>query len=164
MPIWTYSASVHGSLSNDGEKIFLEKPVEDLPSDAYLIVDAVKYNDQMPWPLQPDGTGPSLSRIDPTSYGNDVVNWGVSTGNGTPGRGNVFDDTTPPTRPADLVGRIESATTVALAWTASSDAESGIDHYRIYRDGQVVGTSVMTRFTDSCSFLQLHRFGIEFRR
>jgi hypothetical protein len=102
--------------------------------------------------LQPDGAGPSLSRFDAASYGNDVLNWGVSTGNGTPGRGNLFEDTTPPSVPTNLVGRIESATTAALAWTAAADAESGVDHYRIYRDGQVVGTSVVTRFTDTLQF------------
>ena len=151
VPIWTYSAAANGSLSNDGEKLFLEQPVEDLPADAYLIIDAVKYNDQTPWPLPPDGTGPSLGRLDPTLYGNDVASWGVSAGNGTPGRSNVYEDTTPPSRPANLVGRIESTTAVALAWSASTDAESGLDHYRIYRDGQLVGTSVVTRFTDAFS-------------
>ncbi len=152
VPIWMYSASIHGSLSNDGEKIFLEMSAEDLPPDAYLVIDSVNYNDRPPWPSQPDGAGPSLSRLDAAGYGNDVLNWGVSTGNGTPGRGNVFEDTTPPSVPAALVGRIESATTAALAWSASVDAESGVDHYRIYRDGQVVGTSVVTRFADTLQF------------
>ena len=152
VPIWTYSAAGHGSLSNDSEKVFLEQPVEDLPASAYSIVDAVKYDDEAPWPSQADGSGPSLSRIGAGVYGNDVASWGVSTRGGTPGRGNAFQDTTPPTQPTGLVGRIEDATTVALAWASSSDTESGIDHYRIYRDGQVVGTSVVTRFTGDLQF------------
>ncbi|MCP4190209.1 MAG: DNRLRE domain-containing protein [Planctomycetaceae bacterium] len=152
VPIWIYSAEIHGNLNNDGEKIFLEMPIEDLPLGAYGIVDAVKYNDQLPWALQPDGLGPSLSRFDGLAYGNDVASWGVSTSGGTPGRENAYEDTTPPTQPTDLVGRVENSSTVALAWTASSDDESGIDHYRIYRDGQVVGTSVVTRFTGDLQF------------
>jgi hypothetical protein len=149
VPILMYSAATHGSLDNDGEKIFLEMPVADLPSNAHVVIDAVNYDDDLHWPWQPDGSGPSLSRFAAASYGNDVRNWGVSTGHGTPGRGNVFEDTTPPVAPANLVGRIESPTTVALAWAASIDAQSGVDHYRIYRDGQVVGTSVVPRFTDA---------------
>ena len=152
VPIWTYSVTVNGSLDNDGEKIFLEMPVEDMPSDVYAIVDAVKYNDRSPWPIEPDGAGSSLSRISGTAYGNDVANWGVSTRTGTPGRDNAYQDTTPPTRPGELVGRIEDENTVSLAWTAARDAQSGIDHYRIYRDGQVIGTSVVTRFTGELQF------------
>ena len=152
VPIWMYSPTPHGSLDNDGEKIFLEKPVENMPSDVYAIIDSVKYNDRSPWPIEADGGGSSLSRISGAAYGNDVANWGVSTRTGTPGSDNAYQDTTPPTRPSELVGRIEDEDTVSLAWSAASDTQSGIDLYRIYRDGQVIGTSVVTRFTGELEF------------
>ncbi|MCA9263336.1 MAG: lamin tail domain-containing protein [Planctomycetales bacterium] len=147
VPIVIYSDSEHGSLNNDGEKIFLEQPVNDI-ADTYLLIDAVNYNDAAPWPIEPDGGGPSLSRIAATAYGNDVANWGTSTGQGTPGRENIFEDTTPPSVPTDVIGRLEDATTASIAWGPSVDAQSGIDHYRIYRNGQMIGTSQVTRFTD----------------
>jgi hypothetical protein len=28
-----------------------------------------------PWPIEADGYGKSLTRIDPNLYGNDVINW-----------------------------------------------------------------------------------------
>ena len=38
---------------------------------------------------------------------------------------------------------------VNLAWSPAVDPESGVDHYVIYRDGQLCGTSTTTSFTDS---------------
>jgi hypothetical protein len=32
-----------------------------------------------PWPLQADGYGGSLTRIDPAAYGNDPANWQAAT-------------------------------------------------------------------------------------
>ena len=40
-----------------------------------ISADHVKYDVIAPWPLAPNGTGPTLQRIDSTAYGNDVVNW-----------------------------------------------------------------------------------------
>jgi len=39
-----------------------------------------------PWPVEADGQGKSLSRIDPQTYGNDPANWPPATP--TPGRPN----------------------------------------------------------------------------
>jgi len=64
-----------GSLSNGGEKLELQKP---LPSDPsyYIRVDRVNYDDEAPWPTEPDGSDDYvLERIDPDAYGNDVINW-----------------------------------------------------------------------------------------
>jgi hypothetical protein len=51
-----------------------------------LQVDEVNYNDSSPWPLEPDGNGPTLELIHP-SLDNDLgVNWATSDNNGgTPG-------------------------------------------------------------------------------
>jgi hypothetical protein len=145
--VYAYAAAVHGSLANDGEKLFLEKASGDLPAGSYLVIDSVNYDDQAPWPLEADGGGASLSRRVEDGYGNDVANWGISTGNGTPGRNNIFVDTTPPTVPTGIVGRVTSINSVALAWDVASDAQSGVASYRVYRDGQVIGSSKVPRFT-----------------
>ena len=51
-----------------------------------LPVDEVNYDDSSPWPLEPDGNGPTLELIHP-SLDNDLgVNWATSGNNGgTPG-------------------------------------------------------------------------------
>jgi len=70
-----------GKLENGGERIELAKPGdEDLdtaePGDYYPIrVDRVEYDDQAPWPTEPDGGGKSLTREVPQYYGDDPNNW-----------------------------------------------------------------------------------------
>jgi len=68
-----------GNLSNGGEKLQLDKPGELVSGTRYYIrIDRISYDDESPWPTEPDGTngnGSSLSRITAGNYGNDVVNW-----------------------------------------------------------------------------------------
>ncbi len=75
---------VEGKLDNGGEKVELGRPGDEDPVTGkrpYIRVDRVNYSDGShpegsdPWPAGPDGNGPSLSRINPAEYGNDVVNW-----------------------------------------------------------------------------------------
>ncbi len=77
-----------GALDNAGERISLEKPGDpDDQGTPYIIVDEVKYDDAAPWPMAPDGGGPSLDRVDLGAYADDVINWKVSLAQGgTPGR------------------------------------------------------------------------------
>ena len=73
------------SLSNGGEKVRLCKPGEkafDKPR-AWIRVDQVTYDDESPWPTEPDGSGKTLQRIAPAAYGNDPANW--TAGNPAPG-------------------------------------------------------------------------------
>ncbi len=79
-----------GQLSNAGESIELLKPDEPQGSPAtftpYVLAEAVPYLDHDPWPSLPDGNGPSLSRIDPTTVGDVPENWQASSASGpTPG-------------------------------------------------------------------------------
>jgi hypothetical protein len=76
-----------GRLDNAGEKIQISMPGDvDLQGRRQWIrVDRINYSDGShpddtpgdsdPWPIEPDGTGYSLSRITPAEYGNDPVNW-----------------------------------------------------------------------------------------
>jgi len=78
-------------LDNGGEAIELARPGNPEPGGPvpYIITERIRYDDETPWPLEPDGTGPSLERIHSGDYGNDVLNWAVSTSaGGTPGAAN----------------------------------------------------------------------------
>ena len=79
-----------GALNNGGESLKLWRPdTPDPEGTPWILVDRVKYNDNSPWPESADGRGPSLERIAPTLYGNDVANWSASAlSNGTPGVAN----------------------------------------------------------------------------
>ena len=76
-----------GRLSNSGEKVQLSMPgdVDEFSTRYYIRIDRVNYSDgshpeDCPggvdlWPIEADGDGNSLTRIDPNSYGNDPNNW-----------------------------------------------------------------------------------------
>ena len=88
----------YGRLSNAGEKLEISKPTDtdELGQTVYVRVDRVVYSDgshpeDCPegvdlWPVQADGSGKSLSRKVPASYGNDPNNWQAATP--TPGSAN----------------------------------------------------------------------------
>jgi chitodextrinase len=57
-------------------------------------------------------------------------------------------DTTPPSAPSNLTATASGSSQVNLRWSASSD-DVGVSSYEIVRDGQPVGTSSTTSFTDS---------------
>ena len=86
-------------LGNGGGSVELYKP--DVPQPPgrvdeglvpYIRVDRVQYEDEAPWPAQPDGNGPSLQRLHVLGYGNDPTNWVAS----VPTPGSVFIPNTPP--------------------------------------------------------------------
>ncbi|MBN1123906.1 MAG: lamin tail domain-containing protein, partial [Sedimentisphaerales bacterium] len=66
-----------GNLDNGGEKIELSMAGDqEWQQDRYYIrVEQISYDDEALWPVGADRTGKSLTRIDPTAYGNDPVNW-----------------------------------------------------------------------------------------
>lgn len=66
-----------GNLSNGGEKVRLCKPGEQVfgKERAWIRVDQVNYDDDLPWPVEADGYGDALLRSPLTAYGNDPANW-----------------------------------------------------------------------------------------
>jgi cellulose 1,4-beta-cellobiosidase len=60
-------------------------------------------------------------------------------------------DTTAPSVPANLTATAQSATSVTLAWGASTDETggSGVAGYDVYRNGAKVGSSTTTGYTDT---------------
>ena len=57
-------------------------------------------------------------------------------------------DKTAPSVPGNLKANKVDGSHVNLSWTASKDAESGVDCYKIYRDGICIELSATTSFTD----------------
>ena len=72
-------------LPNDGGEVEIARPVA--AGTVFVNVDKVDYTDFAPWPLAPDGTGPSVQRISRTVIGNDPANWASATA--TPGAVNT---------------------------------------------------------------------------
>src|SRR5262249_52603010 len=58
-------------------------------------------------------------------------------------------DTVAPTVPAGLPTSSVSTSSVTLTWTASTDANSPVTGYKVYRNGTQVGTPATTTFTDT---------------
>lgn len=67
-----------GKLNNNEDVVELKKPgrpgLEPGALD-YILVERVRYKDNAPWSISPDGMGHSLQRISPATYANDYVNW-----------------------------------------------------------------------------------------
>jgi hypothetical protein len=70
-----------GKLDNAGETIELCMPgdLEYGKSRPWIPIEKLKYDDASPWPVECDGSGSSLTRIDPDAYTNDVFNWQAAT-------------------------------------------------------------------------------------
>ena len=150
--IYVYEPTAHGTLDNAGEDLAIGRSLTaDVDSPAVRF-ELIEYDNTEPWPTEADGTGSSLTRIDATSYGNEPGNWGVGGFGGSPGEDSSFQDLTPPTMPTDVRGNLESTGEIVIAWGPSVDPETGVDHYNIYRDGALVGTSPYARFVDSVTF------------
>jgi CotH protein/lamin tail-like protein/chitobiase/beta-hexosaminidase-like protein len=65
-----------GQLQDSGENVELQAP--DNPNTngvPYVAIDAVRYNDQAPWPPAADGSGLSLQRVQSAGFGNEPLNW-----------------------------------------------------------------------------------------
>jgi hypothetical protein len=69
------------NFSNGGELIRLFNSDE-------ILIDSVRYDDEDPWPIEPDGEGPTLELIHPTLDNGLRSSWAVSDNLGTPGMQN----------------------------------------------------------------------------
>ena len=66
-------------LSGNGELIRLY-------DNQQTLIDSLTYDDTAPWPIAPDGSGSTLSLINPGLENSLAENWKASIGNGTPGK------------------------------------------------------------------------------
>ncbi len=101
-----------GSLGNKGEKVSLKFPDVAITNTfgeitvPYVVAEEVSYQDNSGWPSGADGFGYALTRVDPSSFANDPLNWIAA--RPTPGALPVAVDlpqiTQPPVGGAFLVG------------------------------------------------------------
>ncbi len=95
-------------------------------------VDRLRYSDNFPWPRNADGTGASLQRITPQSYGDDPANWRAA----LPSAGRPNSGGTPPvivTQPADTSGIVGGEASFEI--TATSETPLS---YQWFHDGQSI--------------------------
>jgi len=76
--VQSYMGNFGYGLSGGGELIRLY-------DNGGLLVDSLTYDDEEPWPLEPDGNGPTLELSNPLQDNGHHSFWAASTGNGTPG-------------------------------------------------------------------------------
>ena len=77
--VQNYTAAMDFGLSGSGELIRLV-------NNSGQIIDSLKYDDEVPWPVEPDGDGATLELVDAKSDNAIAENWKASQGHGTPGR------------------------------------------------------------------------------
>ncbi len=77
------------------------------------------------------------------------------------GWGGVAPDLTPPSTPQNLQATLVNETQVDLTWNPSTDAESGVSRYRVYRDDEPIALTPSTSFSDaSCIPGATHQYEV----
>ena len=126
-----------GTLDNNGGNLRLAQPgtpVGDVTP--YVQVDQVKYDNSSPWPESAGGSGPSITRVVASGYGNDSGNWIAGPIGGTPGRPFVT-----PARPSGLTATPTTSSKIRLDWT---DGSTGEDGFRIERSTDNVSFTLVS--------------------
>ncbi len=156
------------SLSNGGELLRLTAP------DG-RVVDEVAYDDVPPWPVTPDGLGPSMEVVDPSMPNDTPRNWhaSIAPSGSTPRAINSVDaeglppwitgvghGTALPDLPIGVTATVQEATQVSLEWVLdwgvpavlpmlddghNGDGEAGDDVYGAILPGQPEGALVRYR-------------------
>ena len=131
-----------GSLQNSGERLELQRPgVPDADGLPFITVDAVRFNDKVPWPVVADGSGPSLQRLGDSLYGNDPIHWTAALA--TPGT--VYPGGTPPsitTQPADMYTFLNQNASFTVAATGTPPL-----FYQWRFNGSAISTATNTSLT-----------------
>lgn len=113
-----------GMLDNGGETLRLR-------NHNRRVMDEVSYNDRAPWPVEADGSGSSISKIDPQSGGADPRNWSHSLEvGGTPGVVN-FEGAGDPFAINELAGSSGGANAFFVEVYNSDGEEHALDGYVI---------------------------------
>ncbi len=92
---------------------------------------------------QDDGSKYFLGRIDDVRIYEGALN--------TTAVQDLYDsafDTTAPSVPQNVATTAAGFTSISLAWDTATDAESGVDHYDVFRGGSLVGQASGTTYTD----------------
>jgi len=129
-----------GNLQDSGERLQLMRPDSpDTNGVPYIVVDEVRYNDKLPWPLGADGDGPSLQRLTPTTYGNEPTNWFAS--GITPGTANVFNTAPACVLTAPSNGAVFAVPADVTLTANASDSDGSIARVEFYNDDVLLGVA-----------------------
>ncbi len=112
-----------GRLSSDGDGI-------ELWNNGGRLIDTVGYGSDDPWPVEADGTGLTLAKIQADAASDHAENWtGSAEIGGTPGAANVLDPLEPPTTVTlvELEGTwaYDVSGSVATGWSTPTYDDSG---------------------------------------
>ncbi len=116
-----YMGDFNFGLSSDGDAVMIYHSTD-------VLIDAVCYEDELPWPVAADGNGPTLELIDPKLDNRSPENWRASPLHGSPGMPNLYQPAV--TR---LVVKSKNAST---SLTSSRDVK--IEMNENDPDGQVI--------------------------
>ncbi len=134
-----------GNLQDSGERLQLLRPNSPETNGVpYIVVDEVRYNDRLPWPLGADGDGPSLQRLAPTAYGNEPTNWFAS--GITPGAANVFNQAPTCVLTAPANGSEFTVPATILLSATASDPDGSIVRVEFYDDDALIGIATNAPF------------------
>jgi hypothetical protein len=139
-----------GVLQDSGERLSLEQPDTPYIDQGqtvvpYIVIDAVRYNDKIPWPVAADGNGPALQRLNSSAFADDPVNWFAS--GATPGAANNTNVSPTVSLTAPAQGATFT-TPVNITFTANaSDSDGSVAKVEFYVDGAKVGEDTSPPFS-----------------
>ena len=116
---------------------------QDPIADASLHPDSNAVNAGTVLPNINDGYKGVAPDLGPYELGTSMHHYGIR------GLQPLPPDDTPPSTPQNVTASPATQSQIDLAWEASTDDESGVDHYLIYRDGQLVGQPAGTTYSDT---------------
>lgn len=129
-----------GALKNNGERIVLAD------SMGKTVLD-MNFDDS--WYDATDGNGYSLAIVDPeadSTMWSQPAGWKPSTRvGGSPG----YSDGTADPRPSQVAAAVVSSRQVTVSWMPPSDNGELVSKYLVYRDDQLLGTTVQTTYSDT---------------
>jgi len=139
-----------GTIQDGGERISLEMPDTPVVEDGttvvpYVVIDTVRYNDQLPWPVAADGGGPSLQRVDPDAYADDPANWFAD--GATPGAANARNQLPAASIIAPADGSQHTLPATVLFQATASDPDGSVVKVEYFIDGNKVGEATAPPFT-----------------
>jgi hypothetical protein len=135
-----------GNLQDSGERLQLTRSDSpDTNGVPYVVVDEVRYNDKLPWPLGADGDGPSLQRIAPVAYGNEPTNWFAS--GMTPGAANVFNTAPSCVLTSPTNGAVFAVPANVILTADASDNDGSIARVEFYNGDVLLGVATAAPFS-----------------